>query len=355
MATTTTTSAPRKPATVLVTGATGFLGRHVIAALRTLEPDTRVLALVRKPSDWHAMDWTAALTNVELIAGGVTGDDAWLRDPRLTGLGGILHLAAVVHHSRRNPADMYETNIQGVLRLVRLAGKHQCRMVFVSTSGTVACFKRPDKFALEDAPYVDRTVRNWPYYDSKIQAEKQARALAAELGVRLTTIRPPVLLGPGDHKFRSSGHVSKHLLRQFPFLIQGGMHFVDVRDAAVAMVRALRHPAERPVYHLSGSAMSLGRFFAMVEQVSGVPAPKRVIAPQVAWALATAAEEASARLPGHPKSPFPDPVVIEMARHWWDIRSRYAEAELGYVSRPPFQTLADTVAWLRDHHPALRS
>lgn len=346
---------PRKTSTVLVTGATGFLGRHVIHALRQEEPDTRILALVRNPAEWHAMEWTASLDHVDLIQGGVIGDDAWLLDPRLIGLGGIVHLAAVVRHARRQPQDIYETNIQGVLRMVRLAGRHQCRLIFVSTSGTVACFNRPGKFALEDAPFVDRTVRNWPYYDSKIQAEKQARALAAQLGVRMTTMRPPVLLGPGDHKFRSSGHVVKHLRRQFPFLIHGGMHFVDVRDVALAIARALRHPAERPVYHLGGTATSIEQFFAMVERVSGVPAPTRVIPQPAAWLLANAAEEAVARIPGHPKSPFPDPVVIEMAGHWWDIRSRYAEAELGYVSRPPFQTLADTVAWLRAHHPSLRS
>ena len=344
----------RKAHSVLVTGATGFLGRHVLTAIRALEPDTHICALVRNPAEWHAMDWTEALGQVDLIEGGVTGDDAWTRDPRLNGLGGIVHLAAVVRHARHNPQDIYDTNIGGLLRMVRLAGKHACRIVFVSTSGTVACFNRPDKFALEDAPYVDQTVRNWPYYDSKIQAEKQARMLAAELGVSLTVMRPPVLLGPGDHKFRSTGHVIKHLRRQFPFLIHGGMHFVDVRDVAAAIVRALRHPAARPVYHLGGTATSIEAFFRMVQDVSGVPAPTRVVPQALAWALAAAAQATAERLPGQPKSPFPDPVVIEMASHWWAIHSRYAEAELGYSSRPPFQTLADTVTWLRAHHPGLR-
>ncbi len=351
---TTPRGAIRKGHCVLVTGATGFLGRHVLQALRAQEPETRLCVLVRNPAEWHALDWTAALGAVDVIEGGVIGDDAWLRDPRLNGLGGILHLAAVVRHSRRAPADMFETNVQGLLRMVRLAGKHGCRIVFASSSGTVACFNRADKFALEDAPYVDQTVRNWPYYTSKIQAEKQARLLAAELGVSLTVVRPPVLLGPGDHKFRSTGHVIKHLRRQFPFLIHGGMHFVDVRDVAAAIARALRHPAARPVYHLGGTATSIEAFFKMVQDVSGVPAPARVIPQRLAWSLAAVAEEAAARLPQQPKSPLPDPVVIEMAGHWWGIQSRYAEAELGYTSRPPYQTLADTVAWLRTHHPALQ-
>jgi hypothetical protein len=51
---------------------------------------------------------------------------------------------------------------------------------------------------------------------------------------------------------------------------------------------------------------------------------------------------------------LPDPVVIEMATHYWDIRSRHAEADLGFKSRPAEQTIADTVVWMRANHPELR-
>jgi hypothetical protein len=51
---------------------------------------------------------------------------------------------------------------------------------------------------------------------------------------------------------------------------------------------------------------------------------------------------------------LPDPVLLEMASHHWDHRSRYAEPELGYASRAPEGTLRDTVDWLREHHPEFR-
>jgi dihydroflavonol-4-reductase len=54
---------------------------------------------------------------------------------------------------------------------------------------------------------------------------------------------------------------------------------------------------------------------------------------------------------GSPLRVLPDPVLIEMAGHHWDHRSRHAEQELGYASRAPEETLRDTVAWLREHHP----
>lgn len=340
--------------TVLVTGATGFLGRHVLENLQTAQPGVRALALVRDRREWDRLDWTKGLCNVELIEGGLTGAQEWQQDPRLKGLGGILHLAAVVRHSRRDSADMYETNVDGTLRLVRLAARYRCRLVFLSTSGTVGCFPTRTQWADEDSAYCDRTVANWPYYDSKVQAERKARALAAELGVALTILRPPVLLGPGDHRFRSTGHIIRYLRGHLPFLIDGGMNFTDIRDAAPAIIAALWHPAARPVYHLPGTTCSVDEFFRMCREVSGVAEPKRKLPYQLALTLASAAERTAYLVPGG-HSPLPDPVVIEMASHWWGLRSRYAEAELGYKPRPPRQTLSDTITWLRQNHTALRA
>jgi dihydroflavonol-4-reductase len=338
--------------TILVTGATGFLGRHVLQALCEREPQTRVLVLVRRRSDWNHLDWTAALHNAEVIEGGVTGSEGWTTDRRLQGLDGILHLAAIVRHSRRSPDDIYETNVEGTLRMVRLAAKYPCRLVFVSTSGTVGCFRDPESKADEDAAYVERTVARWPYYDSKIKAEKAARALASQLGVAMTIVRPPILLGPGDHRFRATNTVTRYLRGKYPFLIEGGVSFIDIRDAAPAILAALRHPAARPVYHLDGTDCSVVAFFDLCRQVCGVEPPSAILPYKTAHALAVAAEQGAHLVGQH--SPFPDPVVIEMARHYWGLTSRYSAAELGYQTRPPRQTLADTIAWLRDHHPQLR-
>ncbi len=338
--------------TVLVTGATGFLGRHVLTALGVLRPDLRPLALVRHPAEWQRMDWTKDFPDVQVIQGSVTDDQGWTNTPQLQGLVGIFHLAAVVQHSRRNTQHVYDTNIGGTLRMVRLAAKTRCRLVFVSTSGTVGCFTNPRDQADEDAPYCDKLARRWPYYDSKIKAERQARALAVELGVAMTVIRPPVLLGPGDHKFRSSGNVLKFLRHKLPFVLSGGMNFTDIRDAATAIVRAIDHPAGRPIYHLPGTETSVGDFFQLCQQVSGVIAPTRVLPTRAAHALASAAARATALWPGA-HSPLPDPVVIEMGSRWWGLKSRYAAKELGYQPRPARQTLADTIEWLRHNHPDL--
>jgi nucleoside-diphosphate-sugar epimerase len=333
---------------ILITGATGFLGRHLFEALHREPSRFHSVALVRTKKSWGREEWARPLKEVELIEGSVTESELWKGDPKLEGLSGIFHLAAVIRHSRKNPEDIYHTNIEGLLAMIRLAKKYRCRVVFVSTSGTVGCFDSPKKWANEDSPYCEETVKGWPYYHSKIQAEKMARELAAELGVELVIIRPPVLLGPGDHRHRATSHLQRMLERKLPFILNGGMHFIDIRDAAPAILKAMEIPKPKPVYHLVGTECSIPDFFRMAAEITGVPAPKLKLPSYLARTLATASSQIEALLPRKPAKPLlPDPVVFEMAAKYWGSRSRYAEKDLGYHARDPRQTLQDTVNWLK--------
>lgn len=333
----------------LVTGGTGFLGRHVLFTLRRLQPDARLLVLVRDAAAWHAQAWTPELGNVELLEGPLTSTEAWRDDPRLNRVRGIFHLAAVVNHSRSALNETFRTNVTGTTAMVELAAHLGCRLLFVSTSGVVSCSRRQLDGAFEDGAFRDDVVGAWPYYASKIAAEREARAMADRLGVEVVVVRPPVLLGPGDHRFRSTVNVLRLLRGRVPAVPRGGMHFADVRDAADAIVRAMLLPQPRPVYHLVGTVSSLDAFFSRVAAAAGLRRTWRVLP---SWLMLTAAR-LNRRL-GSPLHVLPDPVLLEMASHHWDHRSRYAESELDYASHAPEETLRDTVDWLREHHPELR-
>lgn len=322
-----------------MTGASGFLGRHVLECLDRSEGGRPVLALVRDRAAWESMEWTRALRGVEAIIGDILETD-WWRDPRLDGLRGIFHLAALVSHRPRDAEQVRRISVDGTVNQVRLAAAHSCRIVFVSTSGTVGCFRQPGAVADEDAPHCESEIRNWPYYRSKVEAEREARRVASKLDAELVIVRPPVLLGPGDHRLRSSGHVLRLLEGKLPFLIKGGMHFADVRDVAPALVQAMQIPDPRPVYNLPGTQCTIQEFYDMVAELSGVPSPNRVIPYRLARILSGAAA-------GLGLSILPEPGLIEMAAHHWGLSSRYSGPDLDYRSRPGRETLADTIAWLR--------
>ena len=332
----------------LITGATGFLGRHILEALRKAEPEARILVLVRDASSWEEQSWRQDFGDVEVLTGPLFPTDAWNGDSRLSGLSGIFHLAGEVKHSRSDSTGMFRTNVEGTSAMVRLAAEKQCRLLFVSTSGTVGCSPKPGPGPNEEAPYCEAVVRNWPYYLSKIRAEQAARRLATELGVTLIIFRPPVLLGPGDHRYRSTSNVLRLLRNKLPFIFRGSLHFVDVRDAAEAMVRAMLRENPRPIYHLAGTVCSLDEFFGMVAREANVKPTWRVLPVRLLWYVAKLAE-----LVGFTSHVLPDPVIMEMGAHHWDLSSRYAESDLGYHTRPARETIADTVAWLRLNHPDL--
>ncbi|MEC9070776.1 MAG: hypothetical protein VX938_00295, partial [Myxococcota bacterium] len=138
--------------------------------------------------------------------------------------------------------------------------------------------------------------------------------------------------------------IIKAMTRRLPFLISGGIHFIDIRDASRALVEAMRCDKARPVYHLSGTSCSIGDFFRMVEEISGVPKPPVELPYRPAWLLARATRKLGW---------LPDPVVIEMASKYWNVDSRYATEDLGYQSRDAYETLTDTVDWLRANHVEL--
>lgn len=323
----------------LVTGASGFLGRHLLQQIQALEPPRRVIALVRSQHEWDSMAWTRPLKGVETLDGGVTAPERWAADPRLSEIGGVVHLAALVRHRRQDAEEVYFVNVEGTKAMARVAARYRCRMVFVSTSGTVGCFREPEPSADEESPYCEAEVAGWPYYDSKVKAEQEVRKLATELGVELVIVRPPVLLGPGDHRFRSSAHVSRYLEGKLPFLVEGGMHFADVRDAARALVRVMEREQVRPVYHLPGTISTIEEFYRMVAVAAGRDSVPRVIPYRPALWASRASHALGLKL-------LPEPALVEMAAHYWAMHSKWSEAELGYRSRPGMETVAATVGWL---------
>lgn len=329
---------------ILVTGATGFLGRHVLDCLLS-QQNTHPICLVRDPQSFDRWAWSKKIkNNLTVLAGGLA-DTSWHDHNTTQNLDGILHLAAKVEHARHQASELYQTNVVATLRMVELAAKHQCRLVFVSTSGTVGCFKTLSESADENAPYCEQIIKNWPYYHSKLEAEKKARQRAKELGVELVIIRPPVMLGPGDHRLRSTSHIIKMLKRKLPFLLKGGIQFIDVRDAALAMIAALHKQNPKEIYHLSGWSGSIDDFFKKIETISKVKAPSWHLPYPLALSLAHAAKFLSQIL-RQEKSFLPDPVVIEMASHYWTTHSLYAKDDLNFVARDADETLQDTVQWL---------
>jgi len=336
---------------ILVTGGTGFLGRHVVALLR--ERAARVRVLSRRDN--------AALTDAgaEVVLGDVV--EAGTLRPALEGVTHVIHMAGRVSRGPKDADDLYRVHVDGTNNLLRAvataqsAGNKLERFVHVSTSGAVAVADHPEPIADETFPYATEVVRRWPYYLSKIFAEKCALE-ACEPGVLtengrvrvpVVVVGPSLLLGPGDDGLSSSREIVRFLKREIPALPGGGVNFVDVRDTAAAVVAALEKGRVGERYLLGGANMSMEAFFVLLEKVSGVAAPSFAVPERV--------QGLAARTLGTLESAFgiegDEASAFDMGCKFWYLNPAKARAELGFVARPAETTLRDAVDWLRARGP----
>jgi dihydroflavonol-4-reductase len=232
----------------LVTGATGFLGAHLVDAL--LGGGNDVVAFSRGGASRSSNS-----TNAHLVSAGsgrrtdVAGDV--LDEPSLVDAmrtcDAVFHLAGFVSRDPEDAELLYKVHVGGtrtVVEACRRAGAR--RLVLASTSGTVAVSRDPEHVAVETDETPIALLQRWPYYRAKLFAENAALE-ASDAELEIVSVNPTLLLGPGDLRGSSVEDVRLYLERRVPFVPNGGIAFVDVRDAAQAMLLAMEHgrPGER--------------------------------------------------------------------------------------------------------------
>jgi dihydroflavonol-4-reductase len=235
-------------------------------------------------------------------------------------------------------------HVDGTRRLLeRAAAAGVRRVVVASTSGTVAV-SRDAAVLDEGAGYATETVAGWPYYASKIYQEKLAFDLGAKLGIEVVCVNPSLLLGPGDRRLSSTGDVLRFLRGQIPVVPDGGINFVDARDAAAATLAALDRGVAGERYLLGGPNWTVKEFFGRMSRIAKVPAPRLRLPASLSRVGASLLEHVY-RARG--KEPPVDRISVEMSEHFWYVDSSKAERVLGFQARDPALTLADTIKYLR--------
>ena len=320
----------------LVTGGTGFLGSHLLDRLlaqtsNAEELRIRVLARSTLQRDHPCMEFFQGdVRNAEVV------------DRAVTEVNGIFHLAGFVSRNPRDASLLFDTHIQGTRNVCESALRHGAqRVVLASSSGTIAASRYPVMHN-EDSPYAVEIAANWPYYLSKIYQEKLALSYV-ERGLAVVVVNPSLLLGPGDDRMSSIGDVDLYMKRRIPSVPSGGMNFVDVRDAADALIAAMERGTPGRRYLVGGYNMLVREFLGRLERITGIKPPGMEL-PESWSRLGVPLLRTVYGLAG---KQFPlDDATIEMSYRFWYFDSSRARSELGFSPRPAEETLRDTVQYL---------
>lgn len=315
---------------VFLTGASGFVGRHVLDAL--LARGYGVRALVRSEVAPVQVDGCVA----------VMGD---LREPgalmgAMRGCRYLVHVAAVYSFSPRERAAMYDVNVRGtrgLLEAARIAGVERA----VVTSSSAAVGPARHGHAATEADWAHAGRRDGGYHASKVAQERVA--LAARLPV--ITVLPTAPIGAGDHRPTPTGQMVVDVMRgRMPATLRGGMNAVAVSDVAHAHVLALERGRPRERYIAGGVNLTLAELTRLIARAAG--RSERVY--RMPYALAAAAgyvDELRCRaLGGAPRVPLEG---VRMGREYMYASSDKARDELGYTTTAVETAIDSAVRWYR--------
>jgi dihydroflavonol-4-reductase len=320
---------------VLVTGGTGFVGSHTVAAL--LAAGHAVRLLVRSPERIAPALEPLGVGGVEWTAGDVTDVDAVKQ--ALDGCDAVVHAANVYSFDPWRRAEMHRVNIQSTKHILETASERGLDPI-VHVSSVVALLPSTGTVLTAESPVGNP---EGPYARSKMEAERIARTWQAR-GAPVVITHPGVVLGPHDpHDGESARTVCELLQASHPPVIDGGYPIVDVRDVAAVHAAVLQSGRGARRYLATGHDVRYTDLAALLARLSGRSQRPIHVPIRLVLALGRAADAIGKvtrlRLPlSH------EPVWITSCGARTD--SSATGRELGVSFRPLEATLVDTVRWL---------
>ncbi len=249
-------------AQALVTGGTGFIGRHIVWQLLQRGSSVRVLTRDAKKA--------ARLFggSVELLSGNLRSGMDVQRAVR--GVESIYHCGGFYAFGGRYKNRLREINVAGTENVMAAAWKYKPgKVVHISSAGILAGKHYP----LCETDYPTHSMPGCPYKSSKWESEQVVRQWAAR-GIPVVTVNPTCPLGSGDEKPTPTGRIVLDFLNgKFPFSTRTGINLIDVEDLARGIIAAHDRGRIGERYILGHHNIMLTDLLNLLQKETGLPAP----------------------------------------------------------------------------------
>ena len=323
--------------TVLLTGATGFLGYHVAKKLNAAGIRPRVLDLREGRQD------VLNQLDVHRCAGYL--EDASAVRSACLGVHTLLHLAfkVSVGSGAKLAEEMQRINIEGTRDLLEAAASCGVKRVVVAGSALGVGVNKSPRPLDESANWAEHAF-DLQYANIRRQAELNALAHASS-NFAVMTVCPSFTFGPDDPIGAPANKLVESLISgKLRFTLPVGFGCLDVRDFASGVVLAAERGKSGQRYLLNGENVTANQLLEQVASIAGIRVP-HFTPPTMLLRVLVRILELVSSIRGKP-APLTREVLQIIGRYAWYDTSK-ARTELDWTPRPLHDTLSDTIQWLR--------
>ncbi|MEM9527673.1 MAG: NAD-dependent epimerase/dehydratase family protein, partial [Bacteroidota bacterium] len=254
-------------ASILLTGATGFLG--LALARRLAASDQAFRALLRE--QWVVSELAKLSAHCEIVYGDLNDPNSLLE--ACAGIDTIIHVAALVSYQSSDRDRLLLVNGEGTANLVNMALEAGVeRLIHLSSVAVLNRVSGGPVITLEDRWPAERP--NSSYAESKFAAEREVWRGQAE-GLSVAVLYPSTMLGVGDWKGQNTSSFWRIATQERHFYPEGTAGFVDLRDVADATLFVLGRNINGDRFLLNGANMSWRELLARVARSIRVSPPTR--------------------------------------------------------------------------------
>jgi dihydroflavonol-4-reductase len=322
---------------VLVTGATGFIGHHLVKRLASEGHTVSVLS--RKPlkdSDFPGL-------KIKVCPGDITDSLSLLSATEDQDM--VYHLAGKIAYKASERAEMEKVNVQGTQKIVDACITNEVpSFVYMSSVVAIGASFTPTVLD-ENSPYNISNL-NLGYFETKHKAEEIVKTAYHHNGLKVFILNPSTVYGAGDATKGSRSVQIKVAKGKFPYYPPGGTSVVHIDDVLYCLMEVPRkgRPGER--YIVSGENLLLKDIFKIIANAAGVPAPSIPLYKPVIKVLGFIGDNILEPL--GIKGPMSGETAHTSTMYHW-FSSAKAQKELGLKPTSAVLAIQESVKWMKQN------